>query len=368
MRQAELIMLVFGVVVVVFSATVYTITRRRHRADQALPDVDPGLIAPTTHDQPPAGVEPGLAGALLNGRTDMRDVFVALADLAARGYLQITRLTAQGAGAPDWQMQRTQKADADLPEADRAVLAAIFTAPPVPGTDERTPRPSVRLGLLLADHSEPLSQARQALRAEGTRLGWFHRDPHDHHTTWGWVGGVLTIVGLVLAVISAIDVMATSKWSAMVGPLLVVAGGLLLASLGRLRAPRSALGNHLLDDLDAYRRHLDALRPEQVDPAGASALFKATLPWTLVFGSAEDFATTMSTMAQRSAGWGKPVRLDLAWFSVPATARPAGTRVGASTSRHDAPTPPADNPLVSFARAVQEFVDAGGKQDGRDDG
>ena len=76
----------------------------------------------------------------------------------------------------------------------------------------------------------------------------------------------------------------------------------------------------------------------------------------------------MSTMAQRSAGWGKPVRLDLAWFSVPATARPAGTRVGASTSRHDAPTPPADNPLVSFARAVQEFVDAGGKQDGRDDG
>ncbi|MDK9593933.1 hypothetical protein FAM14222_002350 [Propionibacterium freudenreichii] len=180
--------------------------------------------------------------------------------------------------------------------------------------------------------------------------------------------GVLTIVGLVLAVISAIDVMATSKWSAMVGPLLVVAGGLLLASLGRLRAPRSALGNHLLDDLDAYRRHLDALRPEQVDPAGASALFKATLPWTLVFGSAEDFATTMSTMAQRSAGWGKPVRLDLAWFSVPATARPAGTRVGASTSRHDAPTPPADNPLVSFARAVQEFVDAGGKQDGRDDG
>ncbi|MCT3006428.1 hypothetical protein EFN17_02370, partial [Propionibacterium freudenreichii] len=78
MRQAELIMLVFGVVVAVFSATVYTITRRRHRADQALPDVDPGLIAPTTHDQPPAGVEPGLAGALLNGRTDMRDVFVAL--------------------------------------------------------------------------------------------------------------------------------------------------------------------------------------------------------------------------------------------------------------------------------------------------
>lgn len=94
----------------------------------------------------------------------MRDVFVALADLAARGYLQITRLTAQGAGVPDWQMQRTQKADADLPEADRAVLAAIFTAPPVPGTDERTPRPSVRLGLLLADHSGPVAGPSGAAR------------------------------------------------------------------------------------------------------------------------------------------------------------------------------------------------------------
>lgn len=288
-EQAELIMALSGAAIMLFSMLIFSVSRRRVRAEQAYLDRESSEPSPSTRDRPPSGIEPALAGALLNGRVVMRDVFVGIVDLASRGHLTIVQLTPPGTKIPgDWQITRTGAPADTLSDADQTLLQGIFANTVQKEPDRRSPhrphlngRPgpaegirhaeSVRLGFLLSDASEPLVEALHGLRAESAHQGWFHRDPHDHHTTWGWVGGVLFVLGLVLAMVSAIDVMATRRWTAMVGPVLIVVAGLLLASLGRLRTPLSELGNRALSDLRSFRASLQTLSLRTSHPVSSSS-------------------------------------------------------------------------------------------------
>ncbi len=370
MEQAELVILILGIVVALLAVSVHLINHRRQLADDSAPVTNPGLITRLPSSNAPEHVTPAMVGALLEGRTGMRDVFVAIADLASRGYVTIHQLTPQDTRVPpDWEFRRTTQVASALDEADRAVLMGLFTTTE-PADAASTPAAGilrVRFGVLLADRSGPLATIRSALRTESMRHGWFHRDPHDHHTMWGWIGGVLTILGLVLAVFSAIDVMATGRWLAMLGPLLVVAGGLVLASLGRTRAPRSPLGKQVHSELLSFRRHLQKMAPESVEPDRAPRLFSTTLPYALAFGDAEHFAATLATVAQRSARWGKPVNYQLDWFTEP------GLGVGNNIplrepSDEELTTTDLGEPVVAFARTLQAFVNVGGNQADHDSG
>ena len=83
--------------------------------------------------------------------------------------------------------------------------------------------------------------------------------------------------------------------------------------------------------------HLEMPHPA-VDEQICTEVFNQVLPWALAFGSDRQFAGTIDEALRRSANWGRPVELDLAWYQIEGSpsAREFTGSVSAMVNRHPA--------------------------------
>jgi len=322
-----LVVLIVGVAAVLAASIVVARSRRLRADDRRAPAPRPGLIEDDPVTAAPTGLTPGMVDALLNGETTSRDVLITLIDLAQRGFLAITALARPDRPAHDWVLTRTARTTGGegLHGFEHFLLNQVFVGPDEP----------VMLSSVVTSTGRALPRARRQLHDDAMDRGWF-----QHGSTradrWGRAGGLVIVVGLVLAVLGVIRVMATSHWSVMVGPALIVVAGLELASLGRLMSRHTDEGAGTREELLAYRRHLDSMVPEHVLVEDAPAVLRDSLGYALAFGGAERLGRVIEQVVDRAERWGTTVDLDLGWFRTPGGERPVGAFVVAVTGFVDA--------------------------------
>lgn len=303
----QLVVLILGIVALLAAIVVVLGTRPEHTDE---PVRAPGLIIPERTLTAPAQQTPGTVGPLLDGEVTERDLRLTLIDLAARGYLQITSLTDEQSRNYDWVLRRTDKPlDAELHRFEELLLTTSFTAE----------RKSLTLSGLTALATRPLASAEDALREHLHQQGWFSAESAPRHSPWGWVGALVLLLGLLLTAYELIEWLATNDFRGVVGGALVMAAGVLLASRGRRHQSQTDAAEQARDQLREYRDAMAEPTAEDLPPAELGELFNRLLPWAVALGIQDEFAARVDAVAQRAAGWGRPVILQLDWLVSPAT-------------------------------------------------
>ncbi len=178
---------------------------------------------------PPVGIRPGPAGALVDQRADPHDVVATILDLAVRGHIRIREIEqadtltgrafrALGVDARDWELELQGSDRRGLKLYERLVLDAIFDDVQRCRLSELSGRIRIFMG-----------EIRRAIYSDLVRQRLFARSPEETRRRWLFLGLAIFVAGLLIlafgpvsygvgVLISGGIVMLFSRWMPVVTP------------------------------------------------------------------------------------------------------------------------------------------------------
>ena len=215
---------------------------------------------------PPAGLRPGEAGVVIDGRVDPADIVAAVVDLAVRGYVSLER--APHAADVTVSIGRPWIADREVKPWEAVLLANVFTSPGFPSTT---------LSVLRAPRDT--ASIREALSDDLGERGFFSSSPIAFRRAGRWLAVIAAAVWMQLA------------WNAGAGVstflAIVTSGGALWLLAGVLAArgltPDGRRARHALRGYREFLARVEKDRLEQL-PRGA---LEEPLAWAIALGVTE---------------------------------------------------------------------------------
>lgn len=318
-----------GVVLPVFAAALMGFLVWTRGRDEQYAGLTPGLTpgvdqrgavvrgrAPTVAVQftPPAGVQPGMLGTIVDETANTVDVAATVVDLAVRGHLTLEE-TEQGTfGRTDWRLTRVATAregSQPLHPYEQRLLDGLFAT-----------SDTVLLSGLKNHFKPTLDRVRAAMYEEVVSRGWFRRSPQAQRAVWTGLGQVMVFGGVLATFWLGGGLSAMTAGSGFpVPPAAVLAGGVVLAGatfwlLGRRMAARTAEGSAVLAQSLGFREYLVTAEASQIRWEEAQEVFSRYLPYAIVFGVAEKWAKTFEQVAQAAAAAGRPLASPW-WYTGP---------------------------------------------------
>jgi hypothetical protein len=247
---------------------------------------------------PPAGVSPGLAGVVIDGSADGRDIAAMILDLARRGWLQLAQVSGTERADDDWAITRVdQPLDATLDLNEVHLITNLALPGATASLNDLCSGSDNRLGLVQLDlHREVVSR------------GWYPAAPNQTSDIPMAVLGVGGLLGLVIALI---DVSSTSIGAGAV----IIACAYLTSVIVRGGTPRTALGTAIRIQALGLRRYLEEAQIYQFSYTDALDTFRTYLPWAVVFELESQWAeifAKLDVVAQTSE---LQFARDLRWFA-----------------------------------------------------
>lgn len=266
----------------------------------------PDTVAVQFH--PPAGVPPGLVGTILDERANPIDVSSTVIDLAVRGYLRIEEV--EGGGMfqrTDWNLVRLDPParDALLPY-ERRLLDGIFS----------TRGDVVALSDLKNTFASTLKRIQSDMYDEVVTRHWFRSSPQLQRGMWQGLGIVLAVIGGMILFYGqgAITALLGSAFTggAVLGIGLLIAGAIVWF-LGGKMAAKTAEGSAVLVQSLGFKEYLTTAEAGQIAFEEASNIFSRYLPYAVVFGVADRWASTFADVAQAAEAAGQPILMP-SWY------------------------------------------------------
>ena len=302
---------------------------RRGRDEQyagLTPGLSPGMgqqipVVRSSHEPtvavqftPPDGVQPGMLGTIIDEDAGIVDVTATLVDLAVRGYLVLEEVPGEHAWSrADWQLTRTSPpaGAAALNPYEQTLVDSVFA-----GAGQ------VRLSALKNTFAPTLKIVQRLMYEETVQRGWFRQSPDVQRGVWVRTGLVLAVVSVLgaFALTSALGG-AFQDANLPVPPLLVLGGGglvagLVMASLGKRMASRTAQGSAILAQSRGFRQYLVTAEANQIRWEEAQDIFSRYLPYAIVFGIAERWAAVFQQVADAAAAAGHTIAAPV-WYVGP---------------------------------------------------
>ena len=255
---------------------------------------------------PPPGVQPGLVGTVIDESADTLDVSATVIDLAVRGFLRIEEIEGGGMFArTDWRLtQMPPRAGEALRPYEENVLRGLF--------EQGSP---VLLSDLKNHFAGTLAATKDLMYDEVLSRGWFRKSPQSQRAAWRGFGFFVMGAGVVTlfafgSISRGID--ATSGISLPIPSGWVLGAGLLLAGfvvqlLGARMAAKTAQGSAVLAQSLGFRQYLVTAEANQIRWEEAQDIFSRYLPFAIVFGVADRWATTFQQVAAAAAAAGQVV-------------------------------------------------------------
>jgi hypothetical protein len=215
---------------------------------------------------PPAGLRPGEAGVVIDGRIDAEDVVASVVDLATRGYVTLER--APGSFDVMVTVTRPWVSAPDVRPWEAVLLANVFTSPglsSIPLSALRAPRDTASI--------------REALSADLAERGFFATAPLALRRAGRWVAFIVAAIWVQLAWLDRADA-ATISAGVATGVVLWLLAGVIAAG-GLTEQGRRA--REALRGFREFLARVDTPRLERL-PAGA---LDDHLPWAVALGVTE---------------------------------------------------------------------------------
>ncbi len=301
------------------------------------PGVTDGAVAsaPTVHAArptiavqftPPAGVQPGMVGTIIDESVDTVDVSATVVDLAVRGYLRIEEAPSGGMfSRTDWTLTRLNP-DPNQPPLrayESTILEGIF----------ETSNP-VQLSDLKYKFNTTLTAAKAQMYEEVVQRGWFRKSPQSQRGIWQGAGFVLIGAGVASIFFLAkptSDIDRTGgigigiPSGVILGIGLIIAG-LIFRVLGKRMAAKTAEGSAMNVQALGFKKYLETAEAGQIRFEEAQSIFSRYLPYAIVFGVADRWAGTFQKVAEAAAAANQPLLMP-SWYIYSGAAFPNFTSI-----------------------------------------
>ncbi|MBK8468872.1 MAG: DUF2207 domain-containing protein [Actinomycetales bacterium] len=261
---------------------------------------------------PPPGVQPGLVGTVIDESSDTLDVSATVIDLAVRGFLRIEEVEGSGMFArTDWSLTVLPAPDGEtLRPYEETVLRGLF--------HQGSP---VLLSQLKNHFASTLSSAKDQMYDEVLQRRWFRKSPQSQRMAWRGLGFFLMGGGVVTAFAygsisrgidgaGGLSLPIPSGW--VLGAGLLVAG-FIVQALGARMASKTAEGSAVLAQSLGFRQYLVTAEANQIRFEEAQEVFSRFLPYAIVFGVAERWATVFQEVAAAAAAAGQGIVMP-SWY------------------------------------------------------
>lgn len=246
---------------------------------------------------PPRGVSPGLAGTVVDGVPESRDVMATIVDLAARGHLSITVVESpRSRNGKDWALRAADTPPHDaLDDIEREFLHEVFRA-----------SPDVRLSELPSQGNHAFTEYQYMLANQSYARGYF-----QHVTGMQPVRVVWIVAGLLLLAGFAFGGGGMIAAAALAG-----VGGAVIGTRTAQRPVRTAEGTALRIQTLSFKRYLATAEVEQFSYEEAAGIFSKYLPWAIALGVADHWVKVFGDLAAQARADGYDDGFDLVWLGV----------------------------------------------------
>lgn len=243
--------------------------------------------------EPPSDLPPGIAGALVDERVDVKEVVATIVDLARRGYLEI-----ENRQEGSWVFKSTKnvfrrlKDFEDLKGFEHEVAKAVFGSKQEVSSDD-----------LKNKFYTHVSGIVDKIYAEVTTRGLFVSNPKSSRASWkGLAIAVLVVLGGGSAFIgSTLDV---PGWGYLfIGSL--VSGVVVLVFSGSM-PKRTTAGAQEMRRWEAFRNYLRDLTDYQDLPT-AQQSFERYLPYAIAFGVERAWVRRFQDLQLPAPVWYRPI-------------------------------------------------------------
>ncbi len=239
--------------------------------------------------EPPPGITPAEAGALMADKVEDRDVTSIIFDLAVRGYIRIEEKEVQGLFSKhkdyNFHLLKPGMQWPELAPYERVMLEHIFWGGEMTRLSDLRNRFYIAVPMLKADIVTSLK-----------RKGMYTVSPESGHA-WAAVGAVLSALPLLLVFTGRLE------W----GVTLVTLGSVLISALivvlfGRKMSAKSRVGQDTYTAIlgfQEFMRRVDEDRIRRMPPD----TFEKFLPYAMALGMEHNWAKAFAGMAQKPPGW-----------------------------------------------------------------
>lgn len=259
---------------------------------------DPARRPITVQYEPPEGLSPAEAGALMDHRVDPHDVTSILVDLAVRGYLRIEEVERSGLieffGGKEYRLVRTRDGATwqELEPFEREVLAGIFGAG---GYEDE-----VDLSDLKNEFYTHLPKIREEIYDRLVELGHYTRRPDKVWRTYligAAVIGFLSIWGVgMLTPILGISAVAL----AIAG----VATAVVVGIFGAVMPARTVSGTRTLEHVLGFEEYMNRVEEDHLKRTVTSPeLFEKYLPYAMAMQVEERWARAFEGILKQPPDW-----------------------------------------------------------------
>ena len=252
---------------------------------------DPARRSVKPEYEPPPGLIPAEAGALVDEKAEPREVLATIVDLAVRGYLHIEQITT-AFGQPDFMFKRLKPigGDPNLTDFELFVLAKVFS------TDWTL---NMRLlSEVRRDYDNVFPPIRDRLYRLMVADGLFPSSPARMRQDWMIPGALLLVAAFVLPRYwpSRFDVYGITL------PIAIGASGLVLLGWSRAMAHRSWRGVQVLAQVRGFQEFLERAEKDRLERMPGDTLHRF-LPWAISLGVTERWIFNFDGVKVDAPGW-----------------------------------------------------------------
>jgi uncharacterized membrane protein len=254
-----------------------------------------GATALPVRYEPPEGLTPAEVGTVLDESADTLDLTATVLDLAVRGYLVIEEVESTKflfLSNRDYRLRRTDLAEAGLKTHEQLLLTALFSS-----------GKSVLTSDLKDKFYAKVPGITQALYKEVSGSnGFFPSAPDRVRANYRMAGMALLVLGPVAGVVQE-------------SPLAIgcgVAAGAIVLLFARHMPRRTPAGRKACDDILGFREFVTRVDQDRLERMGGktAARFEQVLPYAIVLGVADQWATAFAGIYTEPPNWYRSSRYD----------------------------------------------------------
>lgn len=243
--------------------------------------------------EPPSDLPPGVAGALVDERVDVKEVVATIVDLARRGYIEIeNRQEGTWVFKSTTNVFRRLKDFDDLKGLEKEVATALFGSKQEVSSDDLKNKFYTHVDAIV-----------DKIYAEVTTRGLFVSNPKSSRASWKGLGvAVLVVLGGGSLFIG--NAARVPGWGYLfIGSL--VSGVVVLAFSGSM-PKRTAAGAQEVRRWEAFRNYLRDLTRYQDLPT-AQQSFERFLPYAIAFGVERAWVRRFQDLQLPAPVWYRPI-------------------------------------------------------------
>ena len=252
-------------------------------------DPNVGLIADYL-DSPP-NTSPGVAGALVDERSDLQDVIATLVDLAQRGILIMKE--ADEPPVKSWTFERGPNFGARIADHEQRLIIAMGMAS----------GDSVDMSQLKDKFYRQLGAIKKSLYDELVKQGFYTRSPESTRSLYGGLG-FLSLVLAGLGCFASIFFVDFSSYAVCV-PMGLVITAIVALIAARNMPQRTRAGAEMKMRAEAFKRYLQNIE-RYTDLKAATDQFSKYLPWAIAFGLDKTWVRKFASVNAPAPDWYVP--------------------------------------------------------------